>query len=114
MVEIQHGNKYRTRYAHMSRFKKGMRRGKAVKQGDVIGYVGRSGWATGDHLHYEFHVNGQHRDPLKVKLPRSLEIASHQRNAFLDDAIIMGSRLDALNANVASSEEDVTPQDTRS
>lgn len=69
VVTVQHGQKYSTLYAHMSRFKKGQHKGSHVKQGDVIGYVGRSGLATGPHLHYEFRVNGVHRNPLTIKLP---------------------------------------------
>ncbi len=102
MIELKHGRKYRTRYAHLHKFKAGVRSGAKVKQGDVIGYVGRTGWATGPHLHYEFHVNGQHRNPLTVKLPRSMSIDKRYRNQFIDNALILGGRLDALNANVAS------------
>lgn len=69
VVEVQHGKTYRTLYAHMQGFAKDIRVGTKVKQGEVIGYVGSTGLATGPHLHYEFHVNGQHRDPLSVDLP---------------------------------------------
>jgi murein DD-endopeptidase MepM/ murein hydrolase activator NlpD len=68
-VFIKHGSKYTTVYAHMSRFAKGIRNGKHVKQGQIIGYVGSTGLASGPHLHYEFRVNGVHRNPLTVKLP---------------------------------------------
>ena len=68
-VVIKHGTKYSTLYAHMSKYKKGLKVGSRVKQGDIIGYIGSSGLATGPHLHYEFRVNGVHRDPLRVKLP---------------------------------------------
>ncbi len=69
VVIIQHGGRYSTLYAHMSAFKKGLRVGSRVRQGQIIGYVGSSGRATGPHLHYEFRVNGVHRNPLTVKLP---------------------------------------------
>jgi murein DD-endopeptidase MepM/ murein hydrolase activator NlpD len=69
VVEVQHGKTYRTLYAHMNGFAKNIKVGAKVSQGEVIGYVGRTGLATGPHLHYEFHVNGQHRDPLSVDLP---------------------------------------------
>jgi murein DD-endopeptidase MepM/ murein hydrolase activator NlpD len=68
-IIVDHGNKTTTLYAHMSRlgkFKKGAR----VRQGDVIGYVGATGLATGPHLHYEFRIAGVHRDPLTVTLPK--------------------------------------------
>lgn len=68
-VVIKHGDKYTTLYAHMSKFAKAMKSGKRVKQGQIIGYVGKSGRVTGAHLHYEFRINGVHKNPLKVKLP---------------------------------------------
>ena len=70
-VILSHAGKYTTLYAHMSRFKKGLKRGKRIKQGDIIGYVGMSGTATGPHLHYEFRINGVHRNPLTVVLPKA-------------------------------------------
>jgi murein DD-endopeptidase MepM/ murein hydrolase activator NlpD len=81
VVIIQHNDRYETLYAHMSDFKKGMQVGDHVKQGDVIGYVGQTGLATGPHLHYEFHVDGIYRDPETVKIPHSMPIS----NALLDD-----------------------------
>jgi murein DD-endopeptidase MepM/ murein hydrolase activator NlpD len=71
VVIIQHGSKYNTLYAHMNSYNKKIRVGKKVKQGQTIGYVGKSGLATGPHLHYEFRVNGVHRNPQTVKLPSS-------------------------------------------
>lgn len=69
VVTVQHGQKYTSLYAHMSKFKRGQRVGTHIKQGTTIGYVGQTGYATGPHLHYEFRVNGVHRNPLTVKLP---------------------------------------------
>jgi murein DD-endopeptidase MepM/ murein hydrolase activator NlpD len=74
VVIVQHGQKYSSLYAHMSGFRKGQRVGSTVKQGQIIGYVGKSGLATGAHLHYEFRVNGVHRNPLTVKLPKAKSI----------------------------------------
>src|SRR5690606_9279738 len=68
-IIIQHGQQYRTLYAHMNGYARNTTAGTRVRQGQVIGYVGKTGMATGPHLHYEFHVNGVHRDPLTVKLP---------------------------------------------
>ena len=76
VVEIQHGTQYSTLYAHLSRFKVGLKQGGSIKQGDVIGYVGKTGLATGPHLHYEFRINGEHVNPLSAKLPRSLPLDS--------------------------------------
>lgn len=73
-IVIQHGQGIDTLYAHMSSFAKGMRNGAKVRQGDVIGYVGATGLASGPHLHYEFHVNGQVRNPVTVPLPKTLEL----------------------------------------
>ena len=66
-VLIKHWANYTTAYAHMSRFAPGIRRGTKVKQGDVIGYVGSTGWSTGAHLHYEFRVANEARDPASLK-----------------------------------------------
>ena len=69
VIFIQHGTRYTTVYAHLSRYARGLRVGSKVTQGQIIGRVGRSGMATGPHLHYEFRVDGIHRNPVKVKLP---------------------------------------------
>lgn len=70
-VIVQHGQTYRTLYAHMSKFARGVRNGSRVKQGQIIGYVGSTGLATGPHLHYEFYVNGAVRNPVTVPLPKA-------------------------------------------
>lgn len=72
VVEIEHGQKYSTLYAHLSGFKSGQKLGSIIKQGDVIGYVGKTGLATGPHLHYEFRIGGEHVNPITAKIPRSL------------------------------------------
>ncbi len=68
-IKIRHGGGYVTTYGHLSRFVRGMGKGKKVKQGQVIGYVGQTGVATGPHLDYRFLVNGRYVNPLRVKLP---------------------------------------------
>lgn len=68
-IRIRHNNKYKTAYAHLHRFARGMRPGKRIKQGDVIGYVGTSGRSTGPHLHYEVLVHGKQVNAMRVKLP---------------------------------------------
>ena len=68
MIVVQHGGNITTLYGHLSRFAKA-RVGARVEQGEVIGYVGKSGLATGPHLHYEYRVNGAHRNPRTVPLP---------------------------------------------
>ncbi len=95
-VIIQHGGKYSTLYAHMSRIKPGMRRGKRVRQGQVIGYVGTTGRSTGPHLHYEFRVNGVHRNPLTVRLPDAAPIKKKYKTDFLNKARGLVALLDVL------------------
>lgn len=68
-VRIDHGNEVTTVYSHLRSYKRGIRRGQTVQQGDVVAYVGMSGLATGPHLHYEYRVSGQPRNPLHVSLP---------------------------------------------
>lgn len=69
VVEIQHDQHYRTVYAHLSNFRKGLKAGDEVDQKQVVGYVGSTGAATGPHLHYEIRKDGQPRDPLRISLP---------------------------------------------
>ena len=83
VIILQHGSRYQTLYAHMNGFKRGIQVGKHVKQGQTIGFVGSSGRATGPHLHYEFRVNGSHRNPLTVKLPSSAPIDSEYKSDFV-------------------------------
>lgn len=85
-IILRHGGIYTTLYAHLSKLAKGVRSGKPVEQGQVIGYVGHTGWATGDHLHYEFRVNGSHKDPLQVKLPKTLPLARKEVDSFSSKA----------------------------
>lgn len=82
VIVIQHGRQYSTLYGHMKSFAQGIRNGSPVQQGQVIGYVGRSGLATGPHLHYEFLVNGIHRDPLTVALPSGNPVPHAYRLQF--------------------------------
>lgn len=70
-VILKHDEKNTTLYAHLSKFRSGLRKGQRIKQGDTIGYVGQTGWATGPHLHYEFRINNQPVNPLSAKLPTS-------------------------------------------
>ena len=85
-IVIKHGEQYTTLYAHMNKFAKGMRSGKRVTQGQIIGYVGKTGRVTGPHLHYEFRINGVHKNPLKVKLPGAKPLANEYRADFLSKA----------------------------
>ncbi|GJL82705.1 MAG: hypothetical protein DHS20C01_23390 [marine bacterium B5-7] len=92
-VIIQHGRKYSTLYGHLDRFGKKIRTGMKVQQGDIIGYVGSTGLATGPHLHYEFRIAGKHKNPLTVDVPRALPITGAERTAFLKMAGSLERRL---------------------
>lgn len=81
-IVLKHGDIYSTLYAHLSRFARHLRKGSPVRQGQVIGYVGRSGLATGPHLHYEFRVDGVHRDPLTVELAIAPTLPQRYREDF--------------------------------
>lgn len=103
VVIIQHGQKYSTLYAHMSKYRKGQSKGSRVKQGQVIGYVGKSGLASGPHLHYEFRVNGVHRNPLTVTLPNANPIQKKYKADFLAKSKVLLEQLEQLTpTNVAT------------
>ena len=102
VIMVNHQGRYTTVYGHLSRFAKGLHRGQRVSQGDVIGYVGMTGLTTGPHLHYEFRVNGQQRDPLRVALPDAQPIDSADLAAFQPAADELVARLNLLrNTNLA-------------
>ena len=96
LIEIKHSEDYSTRYAHLSKFNSRLKNGSKVEQGETIGYVGKTGLATGPHLHYEFRVSGNHTNPLTVKLPDAKPISKIEKKDFLDHAIRMINRLDDL------------------
>ena len=103
LIELRHANGYGTRYAHLSRIAKGIRPGARVDQGEIIGYVGETGLASGPHLHYEFLVNGTQRDPLKLALPPGPPITPALRDAFEATAEPLLGRLGLLgDTNLAS------------
>lgn len=96
VVMINHSGGFTTVYGHLSRFAKGLQRGQRVAQGDVIGYVGMTGLATGPHLHYEFKVDGQQRDPMRVALPDAKPISVADKVAFQSVADNLVARLNLL------------------
>jgi murein DD-endopeptidase MepM/ murein hydrolase activator NlpD len=81
-ILIKHWNNYTTAYAHMSRFGTGMKKGAKVRQGDVIGYVGSTGWSTGAHLHYEFRVGGEAKDPGKLNVQPQAPLTAAEMSRF--------------------------------
>ena len=102
VIMVNHQGRYTTVYGHLSRFAQGLHKGQHVAQGDTIGYVGMTGLATGPHLHYEFKVNGQQQDPLRVALPDAKPIDSSYLAAFQPVANDLVARLNLLrNTNLA-------------
>jgi murein DD-endopeptidase MepM/ murein hydrolase activator NlpD len=100
VVIIRHHGQYATVYAHLSRI--AVRRGARVEQNDTIGAVGQTGWATGPHLHYEFRVAGQARNPLAIALPAARPVPPHELAAFQEHAEPLIARLDLLaNSSLA-------------
>lgn len=81
-IDIRHNSTYETQYAHLSRYAAGITPGAHVKQGDVIGYVGSTGWSTGPHLHYQIRKNGSLVNPLEVELPAGDPVPDEERGAF--------------------------------
>lgn len=103
VVVIKHWSKYSTAYAHMSRFATNLRKGTKVSQGQVIGYVGMTGWSTGPHLHYEFRVNNEARDPLSVDIPNAQPLAAAQMQKFRAVAADMSHRFALLTPENSNS-----------
>lgn len=99
VVMVDHQGRYSTVYGHLSRFANGLRRGQRVSQGDIIAYVGKTGLATGPHLHYEFKIKGQHYDPLRVALPDAKPINPVQKAQFQAATAVMNERLTMLGGN---------------
>ncbi len=98
-IILRHGNTYTTLYAHMSKYARNTGVGSRVKQGQIIGYIGSTGLATGPHLHYEFRVNGAHRNPLKVKLPSASPLPDSEMDRFQASIQPMIVQLDAYSQN---------------
>ncbi|MEI7457273.1 MAG: peptidoglycan DD-metalloendopeptidase family protein [Nitrosomonadales bacterium] len=102
VVILKHQSQYSTVYGHLSRYAKGLRNGARIRQGDVIAYVGMTGMTSGPHLHYEFRVNDQQRDPLRVALPNALPITGANRTAFKTMADkFVASLVQLRNTNLA-------------
>jgi murein DD-endopeptidase MepM/ murein hydrolase activator NlpD len=104
MVVIRHDARNSTAYAHLKSIGRGVRAGARIAQGDTVGLVGQTGWATGPHLHYEFRIGGAARNPLSVPLPAGTPVARHDMDAFRARAqplfaqleLIAGSKVAAL------------------
>ncbi len=95
-VLLKHWNNYTTAYAHMSRFAAGLKKGMKVSQGDVIGYVGTTGWSTGAHLHYEFRVAGEAKDPTTLNVQAQAPLTAAELARFRTYAADMSHRFALL------------------
>ena len=101
-ITLKHHGGFSTSYAHLNSFARGMRKGARVQQGEVIGHVGKTGWATGPHLHYEFRVNNEVRNPLTIALPAALPVPAQQLAAFSKVSEPLAAELNLLrNTNLA-------------
>jgi murein DD-endopeptidase MepM/ murein hydrolase activator NlpD len=102
VVIVRHGKTYSTVYAHLSRFAPALKPGARVSQGDVIGFVGMTGWATGPHLHYEFRVDNVPRNPVTVALPSAEPIADGERAKFMADVTARAAELALARDNAGA------------
>lgn len=103
VIILKHGRQHTTLYAHLSRYREGLRAGSRVQQGQVIGYVGASGLATAPHLHFEFRVAGVHKNPITVTLPRANPLPQSVVAAWRSENQTVLATLDSLStAQLAS------------
>lgn len=102
LVILSHPGNHQTYYAHLNGFAQGIRKGSRVSQGDLIGYVGQTGWATGPHLHYEFRIKGNAVNPLSIAVPTALPLSQAQQSAFQSHAKQQISMLQLLQDNTAA------------
>ncbi len=103
-IVVRHGDRYSTAYGHLRRFARGQSAGSYVQQGEVIGFVGNTGRSTGPHLHYEFRINGVHKNPLRVDFPPMATIAQAEHSDFRAQAEPRLGILDALARTYAARE----------
>jgi len=103
VVVLRHANGVSTVYGHLSRFAPGLHRGMKVEQGEIIAFVGMTGLATGPHLHYEFLLNGEHRNPLTVALPTAVPMSGKYLADFTAHSASLTAQLNLLSkSNLAS------------
>ena len=105
LVVVRHDSRVSTYYAHLKAFGRGIRAGARLSQGDTVGLVGQTGWATGPHLHYEFRLAGAARNPLSVPLPAGTPVERHDMDAFRARSQELAAQLDLLaNGQIAALE----------
>lgn len=101
-VVLRHGDRYTTAYGHLSSFAGGLKQGSRINQGQTIGRVGSTGWATGPHLHYEFRINNIHQDPLTVRLPDALPLSGSALTRFRSQMEPLAASLTRIQATQAA------------
>lgn len=101
VIELSHGDGISTLYGHMSNYQKGLASGDSVKRGDVIGYVGSTGTSTGNHVHYEFKINGAPQDPMSVALPEKGMLSPTEMKNFKEYARNLTNQLIKLRETAA-------------
>ena len=99
-IEVKHSDRLSTAYAHMRAFAKGVKKGSKVKQGDLIGYIGRTGRVTGAHLHYEVKKDGVQVNPLKFTLPPSETLRSKEYNRFMEHIGVLHAQYSDIKADI--------------
>lgn len=99
LVIVKHAGGFETKYAHLSKYANGIKKGKRVRQGDIIGYVGTTGSATGPHLHYEFLMGGVHQNPRTIidKLPKAESIDPAEMDGFRTQTVDLLKRFSDMN-----------------
>ncbi|KTD74344.1 M23 family metallopeptidase [Legionella tucsonensis] len=105
MIEIKHDKTYSTLYGHMLRFAKGLSKGSRIKRGQVIGYVGQTGLATGPHCHYELHVHNQPRNPTTTYLPTASPVPAREMAQFKAKVRNVFARLKSLEKTSFASKD---------
>lgn len=98
VIILKHGKQYETLYGHLSGFRSGLRSGASIRQGQVIGYVGKTGLATAPHLHYEFRINGVHKNPITVALPRANPLSASAVARWHDENAAAIAQLESMSA----------------
>ncbi len=96
LVVLKHQGTYSTAYGHLKGFAASVRKGSHVRQGDIIGYVGQTGWATGPHLHYEFRVSGNQVNPMTIALPSAIPLGKEQLSNFKKNTASALAQLDQI------------------
>lgn len=110
-VKIRHNGRYSTAYGHLRRYARGMKRGKRVRQGQVIGYVGSSGRSTGPHLHYEVLVGGRQVNPLRLRLPSGRRLKGQELASFRAVRTYLDRRLAAIPKGTEITQRQIGAED---